>query len=189
MGRKWADVDEEDDEDTLVADGKNQGSRFETPVDENGVKTVVEYTERDGKTYKVSRKVRETRMSSWTNKYIQARKSMTPFGKAEAVGAEQNAILTVKSVEEVNFDLVKKLNQQAIVKDDAEDKFYEESIALAESLNKEKKVWTDMRKEKADDAVGVGTEEPKDAAGNSVSAAMKGDAPASGAANKPAAYV
>merc|ERR1712137_34939 len=107
MGRKWADVDEEDDEDTLVADGKNQGSRFETPVDENGVKTVVEYTERDGKTYKVSRKVRETRMSSWTNKYIQARKSMTPFGKAESIGPEANAILTVKSVEEVNFDLVK----------------------------------------------------------------------------------
>merc|ERR1712039_996059 len=90
----------------------------------------------------------------------------------------------------MGFDLVKKLNQQAIVKDDAEDKFYEESIALAESLNKEKKVWTDMRKEKIDDAVGVGTDEPKEAAGNSVSAAMKGDAPAAGpAANKPAAYV
>merc|ERR1712039_1072427 len=147
MAKKWADVDEEDEEETTEQGGV-QGSRFETPVDEHGFKTVVEYTERDGKTYKVSRKVKETKLSTWTNKYIQERKNMAKFGKAAENTPEAEKQLVVHCVEEVTVEFAKKLSQQAAVKDDAEEKFYEESITGAESLNKEKKVWTDARKEK-----------------------------------------
>merc|ERR1712039_627880 len=171
MAKKWADVDEEDEEETTEQGGV-QGSRFETPVDEHGIKTVVEYTERDGKTYKVSRKVKETKVSTWTNKYIQDRKNMPKFGKASENTPEAEKQLIVNVVEEIVIEFAKKLNQQAVVKDDAEEKFYEESLALAESLVKEKKVWTDMKKEKADEApVGV-TPAPAQAATSSVSAAM-----------------
>merc|ERR1711920_828540 len=107
----------------------------EMPADENGIKLVIEYSERDGKTYKVTKKVKETKITTWTNKHIQERKSMASFGKAKENEAFAEKQLVVKSVEEVPLEVTKKLNQQVVVKDDAEEKFYEESIALAESLN------------------------------------------------------
>jgi len=116
---------------------------------------------------------------------------MASFGKAKENDAAGEKTIVVKSVEAVPLEAAKKLNQQVVVKDDAEEKFYEESIALAESLNKEKKVWTDMRKEKReeDEPVGVtaGPGAATESTGNAVQDAMKGDSAA--AANKPAAYV
>merc|ERR1712039_810543 len=108
------------------------------------------------------------------------------MGKAAENTPEAEKQLVVHCVEEVTVEFAKKLSQQAAVKDDAEEKFYEESITNAESLNKEKKVWTDARKEKMDgDEAAAAPAEP---AGNAVSAAMKGDAaPAAKAA--PGAYV
>merc|ERR1711972_865611 len=87
----------------------------------------------------------------------------------------------------VTVEFAKKLSQQAAAKDDAEEKFYEESITGAESLNKEKKVWTDARKEKMENDEPVGTTAPPESAGNAVSAAMKGEAPVAKAG--PGAYV
>lgn len=160
FGAKWADVDEDEDE-GLLGNDVGKATRFETPVDEHGIKTVIEYTERDGKTYKVSRKIKQTKVTSWTNKNIADRKSMSKFGKAATNDATSEAQLCVKSHEEVVIEVTKKLAVQA-VKDDAEDKFYEDSLQFAANLNQEKKVWTDMNRIKQLDreetvGVGVGT--------------------------------
>lgn len=146
FGRKWADVDEEDEEgfmDTPKAGG-GAATRFETPADKDGIKTVIEYTERDGKTYKVTKKVKQTTVKSWTNKNILARKTMSKFGKPHTNEAGEKH-LCVKSEEDVNIELTKKTTQ-VTVKDDAEDQFYEESLDMANNLTKEKKVWTDMNR-------------------------------------------
>jgi len=142
FGRKWADVDEED-EDTIDAP-KAGATRFETPADKDGIKTVIEYTERDGKTYKVTKRVKQTTVKSWTNKNILARKTMSKFGKPHQNEAGEKH-LVVKSEEDVNIELTKKTTQ-VTVKDDAEDQFYEESLDMANNLTKEKKVWTDMNR-------------------------------------------
>merc|ERR1711920_889126 len=112
-------------------------------VDENGIKTVWEYLERDGKTYKATKRVQETKITSWTNKHSQERKSVVRFGRAKENDAALEKTI-VKSVEAVHLEVAKRINQTVGAKDDAEDKFHEESIALVESLFKEKRVWTDM---------------------------------------------
>lgn len=143
-GKKWADVDEEDEEASLDT-SKAGGTRFETQADKDGIKTVIEYLERDGKTYKVTRKVKQTTVKSWTNQSILARKGMAKFGKPLLNEAGESRLI-VRSEEDVNIELSKKITQQVTVKDDAEDKFYEESLDFAQNLTKEKKVWTDMNR-------------------------------------------
>lgn len=144
FGRKWADVEEEDEENFADTPKAGGATRFETPADKDGIKTVIEYTERDGKTYKVTRRVKQTTVQSWTNKNILARKNMSKFGKPHNNEAGEKH-LVVKSEEDVNIELTKKATQ-VTVKDDAEDQFYEESLDMANNLTKEKKVWTDMNR-------------------------------------------
>jgi len=55
-GKKWADVDEEDEDEEAEDQNTGGGTRFETQADKDGIKTVIEYLERDGKTYKVTKK-------------------------------------------------------------------------------------------------------------------------------------
>jgi len=144
FGRKWADVDEDDDD---TVELKSDAARFETAVDEHGVKTVIEYKEKDGKTYKVTRKVKQTSKATWTNKSINERKAMPNFGKA--LTDDVSLVVCCRDdVDDVFIGLSKKFPLQSAAKNDAEDKFHEESLALAESLNKEKKVWTDMNRER-----------------------------------------
>jgi translation initiation factor 3 subunit G len=171
FGGKWADADEDDEE------GLDQGTKgntvFDSAVDEHGVKTRVEYTERDGKTYKVTKKIRARTVQNWTNMSILARKDMEKFGKPKSdPGAEKAHI--VKTEETVNIE-VSRTPGLAVVKDDGEDKFHEESLKLAEQMTKEKKVWTEMNREKqldrdmagverADDKPAEGGDKPADAA-------------------------
>lgn len=70
---------------------------------------------------------------------------MAKFGKP-AYNEAAEARLVVKSEEDIRIELSKKISQQVTAKDDAEDKFYEESLDLAQNLIKEKKVWTDMNR-------------------------------------------
>mmetsp|Transcript_132047 Transcript_132047/g.422526 ORF Transcript_132047/g.422526 Transcript_132047/m.422526 type:complete len:292 (-) Transcript_132047:266-1141(-) len=158
MGRKWADVDEDDDEVSTKADGVASG--FETKPDENGIKTVIEYKERDGKTYKLTKKVKETVIITWTNKNILARKDMPKFGKPAQSDPATEKHLVTRSEEEIPVELSKKFSAQAAVKDEAEDKFYEESLTIAETMNQQKKAWTDINKQKqeARDEVGAPAE-------------------------------
>jgi len=160
LGRNWADVDEEDDED-VIADGSSKlGARcFETPVDENGIKTVIEYKERDGKTYKVSKRVKQTTVTKWSNPEMAARKQMPKFGKALENGPVAEAQHIVRSVEVVSIEICRKAVQMSQAHE-AEDKFYEEALKACDNLFKEKKVWSAANQEKQE-AADAGAAAPK----------------------------
>ena len=135
--------------------------RFETQADKDGIKSVVEYVEKNGGTYKITKKVKEVVTTKWTNDAIQARKSLEKFGKAATNSEADEKTLCMRSVEEIPVESAKKIHVDLSQKDDAEEKFFEESLTITESLLKEKKVWTDLNKEMKDQ-VGVGEEEKKD---------------------------
>jgi translation initiation factor 3 subunit G len=174
FGRKWADVDEDDEENDLIdsPNSKSKATRFESLPDENGIKTVIEYTERDKKTYKITRKIRTKTVVNRTNKNITERKSMEKFGKASQNEAAAEKQLVVRSEEDINIELSKKLQTQASVQDEAVEKFYEESIQITDNLNKEKKAWAQMNAERQRDRDEVGVaaspEGEKAAAGTKV---------------------
>mmetsp|Transcript_115125 Transcript_115125/g.304011 ORF Transcript_115125/g.304011 Transcript_115125/m.304011 type:complete len:296 (-) Transcript_115125:130-1017(-) len=173
FGGKWADADEDDE------GGLDQGTKgntvFDSVVDEHGVKTRVEYTERDGKTYKVTKKIRARTVQNWTNRSILARQTLEKFGKPKLDPSSEKAHIVV-SQEAVTIE-VTKLPGLAVVKDDGEDKFHEESLKLAEQMTKEKKVWTEMNREKQLDRDLAGT-----GAGPDDKPAEGGDKPADAAA-------
>jgi len=146
-GKKWADVDEDDDDNIEGLSPKSKGARFETPVDDSGVKTVIEYIERDGKTYKVTKHVKVRAVSKWTNTQMEARKTMGKFGKALGADPAEEAIHIKQSTEDVIIEVPRK-TASLVTNDDAEYKFFEASIELANQLTKEKKVWTDVNREK-----------------------------------------
>lgn len=148
-GRNWADVDEEDEDGTGEASSPTVGgSRFETAPNEDGIKTVIEYIERDGKTSKVTKKVRVRTITKWTNKAMDSRKDMTKFGKAATADPAEEALHVKQVDDEIKIELSKKHAVSLAVKDDAEDKFLEESLKICANLFKEKKVWTDVNRDK-----------------------------------------
>eukprot|EP00933_Yihiella_yeosuensis_P051322 TRINITY_DN49234_c0_g1_i1.p1 TRINITY_DN49234_c0_g1~~TRINITY_DN49234_c0_g1_i1.p1 ORF type:complete len:288 (-),score=105.52 TRINITY_DN49234_c0_g1_i1:295-1158(-) len=174
-GKKWADVDEEEEDDTGFQAGT---SKFTTQADADGISTVIEYIERDGSTYRVTKKVKQTKNIKWTNEKMISRKSMAKFGKAATNSEAEEKMLCVRSVEEINIELSKKQTVNLAAVDDVEAKFHEESLSVVESLMKEKKVWKGAAKE--DDApVGVG-EEKKEESGPGAGARAAAD----GAAGK-----
>lgn len=145
MSTKWADVVEEEDADEGAS--PKSGARFETSADDQGIKTVIEYVVRDGKTFKVSKRVRQTTISRWTNQAIAARKPMPKFGKAANASAAEEAQHIQQSNEEIAVELTRKPVSIATV-NDAEDKFLEESSAICGKLTVPKQVWTDINREK-----------------------------------------
>jgi len=149
LGRNWADVDEEDDEDVVVdPTDKSRAARcFETPVDAQGIKTVIEYKERDGKTYKVTKRVKQNIVTSWSNIEMAARKNMEKFGRVTQHSAEQEAQHSIRQVEAVEIEVCRKAVQMSQAHE-AEDKFYEEALKNCENLFKEKKTWADGNREK-----------------------------------------
>jgi len=186
FGGKWADADEDDEE------GGDQGTKgntvFDSAVDEHGVKTRVEYTERDGKTYKVTKKIRARTVQNWTNRSIEQRKTIEKFGKPKTDPAGEKHHI-IKTEETVNIE-VSKTPGLAVVKDDGEDKFHEDSLKLAEQMTKEKKVWTEMNREKQldRDMAGVDRAEDKPAEGGAGGSGGPVDA-AAAVAGGPGRYV
>merc|ERR1719181_1855702 len=130
----------------MMESPKSRGARFETPVDENGIKTVIEYKERDGKTYKVTRRVKQTTVTKWTNQEMVARKELPKFGKVRGADPVAEATHCTKSVEDVNIELSRKQIQVSQA-NEAEDKFYEEALKACETLFKEKKVWSEVNRD------------------------------------------
>jgi len=148
LGKNWADVDEEDeDEVDQSAAGKAKAARFETPVDADGIKTVIEYKERDGKTYKVTKRVRMTTVTKYSNTEMDARKSLEKFGKPKQRTEAEEASQIQQSLEEVPIEIARKAAVMTQA-DNAEDKFLEEALKNCENLFKEKKVWTDINRDK-----------------------------------------
>lgn len=153
--RNWADYDEDDDD---AMDDKTHGQGFLTKPDKDGIMTQIGYCERDGKTYKVIKRIKQHVTTSWTNQNIQARKSMEKFGKVKDMSAENEKKL--KGDEEVPIELSRSVAAQVNVKDEAEDKFHEESLQIAETMTQQKKAWTASRREEPEE---VGVEAPKEA--------------------------
>jgi len=144
---KWADADESEDEEEVVTTG-NKAPVFETKADDQGIRLIIDYKERDGKTYKVTKRVRQTKVASWTNQKILERKDMKKFGKPALADPASEAIHIVRSEESIMLELSKTKAVNVTVKDEAEESFYEESLNIAEGLNKVKKSWTDMNRDK-----------------------------------------
>lgn len=177
-GRDWADFDDDDEEEIQV--GPRAGA-FETAPDGQGIKVVVEYTEREGKTYKICKRLKQTKTHKWSNAAINARKEMEKFGKAATCDPSTAKNLIIRSEEEIHIEFTKK-NVVLTSNNDAEDKFFDESITVCEDMTKEKKSWADAQKEKNTEAEGpVGG-----AAEVSTTAAP---APGPGGANVPGKYV
>ena len=148
--------------------------RFETQADKDGVKTSVEYVEKAGVTYRVTKKMKETVTTKWTNRLMQNRRNLHKFGKASTNPEADEKLLCMKSVEEIHVESAKKIHVDLSQKDDAEEKFFEESLTITESLLKEKKVWTDLNKESKE--VGIGEDDKKET--------TEAAAPATGAPGK-----
>jgi translation initiation factor 3 subunit G len=146
----------------MSPNSKTNATRFESQPDENGVKTVIEYTERDKKTYKITRKIRTKTVVNRTNKNVIERKTMEKFGKAAQNDATAEKFLVVRSEEDINIELSKKLQTQASVQDEAIEKFYEESIMITDNLSKEKKAWAQMNAERQRDRDEIGVARPED---------------------------
>lgn len=150
-GRQWADLEEDD-----VVDIPSSKTRFETEADAKGLKTVIEYAERDGKTYKVTKKVKQTTMTRRVNLAIEHRKGWASFGKCgDAEDEEGNTISVkpIKSNEEYFIELTQKVGgaQATTTLNEAEEKFLEASLNISEELFKDKKVWTDINRMKQEE--------------------------------------
>jgi translation initiation factor 3 subunit G len=189
MGKKWADVDEDEEDDVTQGVGMGKtGNSFETAPDKDGIKTVIEYTERGGQTYKVTKRVKVTKVKTWTNASIAARKSMKKFGLALTNDPKNEAMLIVREQENVPIEVAKKAAVTLATKDDAEERFFEESIAITEGLFKEKKAWTATRTGMGEgEQVGVAPATAEPAAGASAPSPAAAE-PAAGA-NAPSRYV
>ncbi|CAJ1329109.1 unnamed protein product [Effrenium voratum] len=155
-GKKWADFDDEDE----GAAQEAEGGGFQSQADKDGIKTNVVYVEKNGATYRVTKKIKETVTTKWTNQSIQSRKNLAKFGKALTNTEEVEKTFCMKTLEDIQVESAKKIHVDLSQKDDAEEKFFEESLAITESLLREKKVWTDLNKELKE--VGVGEEDKKE---------------------------
>jgi len=157
--QQWADLDSDDEEEAHDV----TEPQFQTKPDENGNYITYDYVTRDGKMYKVQRRMRRTMVTSWINKAMIARKTMKKFGKAATNDAEHEKRMIVQSEEEISIEFSKKIAVQVHSKDEAEDKFYEESLAMAESMNQQKKAWTEINRLRQSERDEVGAERPSEA--------------------------
>jgi len=151
-GRNWADLEEDD-----VVDMPKSKTRFETEADSKGIKTVIEYVERDGKTFKVTKKVRQRKHTRKVNLAVEERKKWDGFGRGNPGATDEHGDIIsqhpTKVQEEIPIEATVKIGaaRADAPEHDAEDAFYNESINIADELVKEKKVWTDINKAKQEE--------------------------------------
>mmetsp|Transcript_78289 Transcript_78289/g.229430 ORF Transcript_78289/g.229430 Transcript_78289/m.229430 type:complete len:286 (+) Transcript_78289:59-916(+) len=131
FSRRWADEEESD----VVPE---EVTRFESQVGEDGVKSIVEYTVRNDRTYKITRRVKQRNVQEWRSRQMDARRRLPKFGKAAEAGDAEEERGRARREEEV-FIVPPKVKG-----DEAEDAFYEESLKVAEDLSKGKQVWADL---------------------------------------------
>eukprot|EP01006_Ploeotia_vitrea_P067185 TRINITY_DN96607_c0_g1_i1.p1 TRINITY_DN96607_c0_g1~~TRINITY_DN96607_c0_g1_i1.p1 ORF type:complete len:287 (-),score=56.13 TRINITY_DN96607_c0_g1_i1:191-985(-) len=96
-GGSWADDDDFNDEEFL----EGSPARIESEPDEQGVKTITDLVYRDGKKYKVTKKIRKVKKAIRINKHAEERKqNWKKFGKAK----DNDATIT-EHEGEITFDL------------------------------------------------------------------------------------
>merc|ERR1719377_176570 len=147
MVGKWADP-EEDDFAAESPTGKSQKTRLVSAPDAQGVRTVVEYVERNGVNYKITKKVREKTVTTRVSEKAEERKSLPKFLE----GCEKLDLDNVHQLRQVAAEDLKIEPRKRADKNEEEDK---------KILGDEKKsVWSKFRKdpaadeEKKDDAAG-----------------------------------
>lgn len=84
---------------------------------------------------------------------------MKKFGKAAQNDPAQEKLLVTTSPDEILIEVSKK-TANVTVKDEAEDKFHEESLAIAASMNTTTKSWTEVNRSKQIGRDEAGAERP-----------------------------
>lgn len=117
--RKWADFELEDDGE--LGDLATTPGGFETRPDEDGIKTVTNYVQNaKGETLKIVKRVKVTKVVHRINKAVQERKNIPLFG-IEADETSTAKAFTVRSVEEVPFEISKETLLRSKFRDDDDD--------------------------------------------------------------------
>jgi len=149
-------------------------------VDSKGIKTVIEYVERDGKTYKVTKKIRQRTFARKVNLAVEERKKWEGFGRGNPGATDENGDVIdqkpVKCPEEIHIEGIKKVGgtSEMTQEQDAEEQFFEESLKVSEELFKEKKVWTDINRLKQEERDKDDEKKPEEAAKTTDAAAPAG---------------
>ena len=125
---KWGDVDESDDQPSLSGQSRApanvpQGVVSETVDKNTGIRTVVEYTTNtEGKTVKITKRIKSTTKSVQVNKNVLSRRKWAKFGECRnaPAGIEQN--VTIQSNELITLDLTTKKERTEQSEESALDK-------------------------------------------------------------------
>jgi len=135
MNTKWADVDEDDDFDDVTQDQP----RFESEADAQGIRTITEYVDRDGKTVKVIRKVRTTKKVEKEHPKVRERKGWKKFGKE--IDPDEKTART--EAEPTMFELSDKYRSRLQTSGtvDEESRFFEEQVDRALGRSKKQTIW------------------------------------------------
>eukprot|EP00392_Amoebophrya_sp_AT5.2_P009815 g9843.t1 len=133
MNRRWADVDD-DDEHMMVGRGMGMGARAMGFADEKkGIRTEVEFTERNGKAVKVTTSYKLKHVVKKSNKFVEERKSWMPFGPCTDVTkySDYGSNKPIRAEEDLQIEMNKEKQMKALGQDD---KFWDASVRLCESI-------------------------------------------------------
>ncbi|CAD7923370.1 unnamed protein product [Amoebophrya sp. A120] len=127
---RWADVEEEDD---FVGGAPQRFRPAGTGADDKGIRTEVEYTERNGKAVKLITTYQQKKVIKKSNKFVDERKKWKPFGPCTdpAKFADYGGNKPVRAEEEVQIEMNKEKQMKALGQDE---KFWEQSVVLCETI-------------------------------------------------------
>ncbi|CAD7930217.1 unnamed protein product [Amoebophrya sp. A25] len=124
--RRWADVDDDDEHD------QHKRTVF-SEADGKGIRTEVEYTERNGKAVKLVTTYKQKKVTKKSNEHVDRRKKWAPFGNCTdpTKYSDYGGNKPVRAEEEVKIELNKEKQLKAIGQDE---KFWEQSVVLCETI-------------------------------------------------------
>jgi len=99
--KNWADLEEEDELDSIRNVVKDFIPISQTTIDENGIKTVVEYKKENGKLLKITKQYKITTKIKTVPSAVAERANWKPFGKA---ASSPNTAHTIVSKEEIRIE-------------------------------------------------------------------------------------
>lgn len=145
--QNWADLEEDD-----VPD------HFETKTETNGVKTVTEYVDRDGKLFRVTKKVCHRKVWRRIRLAAEERKQWEGFGKCGKAEDEGNTVdcKPKPTLENIHIEVPQKAGGCSAALEDPDEQFYNESLDIVERLFQKKKAFTVIVGQKQEEREQVG---------------------------------